>query len=276
MAARDQSSGLPREPDDFRRLKSEFLAGVNHEIRTPLTSIVGMADLLLETPLDESQKECVVNAKTCAEEALRQLSALIEFASLAAGHMQLEEEDFDLPELLVTVVAGEASKAADKSVRLFMTAAPDLPALAYGDAMRLREILTQLLSNSIKFTPRGEIEMKVGWKAASPASFRLEVELRDTGIGMPADQLQAMFECFRQGESGMARRYSGLGLGLALVQELVHLLHGQVNAQSEPSKGTVLSFWIPLRHSSAALGGGQRRPPQSERRHYASRKQSLP
>lgn len=276
MAARDSNAGLPREPDDFRRLKTEFLAGVNHEIRTPLTAIVGMADLLLETPLDQDQRECVVNAKACAEEALHQISALIEFASLAAGHIQLDEEDFDLPELLESVMASERPKAAAKSLRLFLTAPPDLPTLAYGDAMRLRQILTQLLSNSIKFTPHGEIEVQVGWTAASPASFRLEVRLRDTGIGMPPGQLQAMFECFRQGESGIARRYSGLGLGLALVQELVHLMHGRVDAQSEPGKGTVLSFWIPLRHSSAALGGGPRRPPQSERRHYVSRKQSLP
>lgn len=276
MAACDHDPGSPREPEDFRRLKAEFLAGVNHEIRTPLTGIVGMTDLLLETPLDENQRECVLAAKASAEDALHQLSALIEFASLVAGHVQLEEEDFEVSELLTAAVAGQEPKAAAKSLRLFMTAAPDLPAFAFGDAVRLREILTQLLNNAIKFTPQGEIEMKVGWTALPGAGFRLEVALRDTGIGMPPGQLHAMFECFRQGESGMARRYSGLGLGLALVQELVHLMHGRLRAESEPGKGTVLSFWIPLRHSSAALGGGPRRPPQFERRHYIARRQSLP
>jgi signal transduction histidine kinase len=252
MAARDHYPPAPLDSDDFHRLKSEFLSSLNDEIRSPLTGIVGMTDLLLETRLDDGQRECVLAAKSCAGEALEQLGALLEFASLAAGRLQLEEADFDLPELLKSAVALQEPKAAAKGLRLFLTVTRELPALAMGDAMRLQEVLTHLLANAIKFTPQGEIELKAGWQPLSPATFRLELNLRDTGIGIPPGQLRAMFECFRQGDSGMARRYSGLGLGLALVRELAHLMRGQVDAESAPGQGAVFSFRVPLRISQAA------------------------
>jgi signal transduction histidine kinase len=121
-----------------------------------------------------------------------------------------------------------------------------------GDAVRLRQILLQLLSNAIKFTPTGEIELTATWTGLSPGTFRLQIALRDTGIGIPADQLLLVFQAFRQGDSGFTRQYSGLGLGLALVQELVHLMQGEVTAESSPGEGAVLTFWVPLRLSDAA------------------------
>ena len=253
MAARDQPPPAPLDYDDYYRLKSQLLTSLNDEIRSPLTGIVGMTDLLLETRLDDSQRECVLAARTCAGEALEQLGALLEFASLAAGRLQLEEADFDLPELLKSTVALQEPKAAAKGVRLFLNVAEELPTLALGDAVRLKEVLIRLLDNAVKFTPHGEIELKAGWKPLSPASFRLELDLRDTGIGIPPGQLRAMFECFRQGDSGMARRYPGLGLGLALVQALAHLMRGQIDAESAPGHGAVFSFRVPLRISQAAL-----------------------
>lgn len=251
-----QPNSQPLEPEDFRRLKSEFLAGVNHEIRTPLTGIVGMADLLLETPIDARQKEYVLAARTCAEEALDQLSALLEFAALTAGHIELDEADFDLLDTLNSVVAELEPKARTKGVRLFMTLDQQLSGLVVGDAVRLRQILVQLIANAIKFTPQGEIELEASCAPLSPQHSRLRVALRDTGIGIPADQLQSVFDSFRQGDSGLTRRYSGLGLGLALVQALVHLMRGDVTVESSPGEGTVLSFWVPLRISNAAVTAG--------------------
>jgi signal transduction histidine kinase len=235
-----------QEPEEFRRLKSEFLAGVNHEIRTPLTGIVGMADLLLETQLDAHQKDYVLAARTCAEQTLEQLSSVLEFSELVAGHLRLEESVFDLLDLLEAAVAETSLKAQAKGVRLILTVWEPLPSLAFGDAVRLGQILAHLVANAIKFTPRGEIELLATWTPVSPEQFRLGVALRDTGIGIPTDQLQHVFECFHQVESGLARRYSGLGLGLALVQELVHLMRGEVIADSSPGHGAVVSFWIPL------------------------------
>lgn len=247
------SNAQPLEPEDLHRLKSEFLASLNHEIRTPLTGIVGMADLLLETTLEDRQREYVVAARTCAEEALNQLSGLLEFASLAAGHLTLDEADFDLVDTLNSVVAEMEPKARAKGIRLFMTLEQRLSGPVVGDAVRLRQILVQLIENAIKFTPQGEIELKASCAPQSPSHVRLQAALRDTGIGIPADQLRTLFECFQQGESGLTRQYSGLGLGLALVRALVHLMRGDVEVQSAPGKGTVLSFWIPLRISRPAV-----------------------
>jgi len=257
MSAGDRHPDTQRlEPEEFRRLKSEFLAGVTHEIRTPLTGIVGMADLLLETALEEQQRDYVLAVRMCAEETLEQLSSLLEFSMLVAGHLQLEESDFDLLEALQSVVADLGPRAQDRGVRLFMTLEQPLPGLVVGDAVRLRQILKQLLTNAIKFTLEGEIELTAAWARLSPGRFRLSVTLRDTGIGIPADQLRLVFESFRQGDSGFTRKYSGLGLGLALVQELVHLMRGEVTAASSPGQGAVLSFWIPLRLSEAGRAPG--------------------
>lgn len=252
MSAGDRHPNRQRpEPEEFRRLKSEFLTGVNDEFRTPLTGIVGMADLLLETRLDDRQRDYVLAARKCAEETLEQLGSLLEFAALVAGHLRLEESDFDLLEVLESVVADLGPSARERGVRLFMTLARPLPNPVVGDAVRLRQILVQLLANAIKFTPEGEIELTATWTRLSPGSFRLQIALRDTGIGIPADQLLLVFESFRQGDSGFTRKYSGLGLGLALVQKLVHLMHGEVTAESSPGEGAVLTFWIPLRLSDA-------------------------
>jgi signal transduction histidine kinase len=141
---------------------------------------------------------------------------------------------------------------------LILTVWEPLPGLAFGDALRLHQVLVHLLANAIKFTPHGEIELLAAWTPESPEQFRLGVALRDTGIGIPTDQLQHVFESFHQVESGLARRYSGLGLGLALVQELVHLMGGEVVADSSPGHGAVVSFWIPL----AVCEAGAALPPQ--------------
>jgi signal transduction histidine kinase len=240
------------EPEEVRRLQSEFLASVSHEIRTPLVGVIGMTDLLLETQLDGRQSEYVKAARASAEEALEQLSTLLDCAALTAGHLRLDEADFDLQETLSSVAAWVEPRARAKGLRFVITVDERLPSFVVGDAVRLRQVLVQLLGNAVKFTLRGEIDLKISWTPLSPARFRLEASLRDTGIGIPPDHLQEMFECFRQGESGLTRRYSGLGLGLKLVQELVHLMHGEVEAESSPDKGALFSFWIPMRISAGA------------------------
>ena len=251
MLPQDAQTAPSLEKDESQWLKSELLTCINDEIRTPLTGAVGMAYLLLETHLDEEQKEYALSAQTCAEEALERLSMLVELSALAAGQFTLDEGDFLLPQVLKSAAALVAEEARTKGVTMSVTWSEDLPGLAVGDAVRLRRILTQLLGNAVRFTERGEIGLYAGWRPSAPGSFRLEVEVRDAGSGMWPEQLRFLFE---RSEAGPKRQLAGGGLSLALVRELAVAMGGQMHAQSVPGKGTVVSFWVPLRKSSVQVG----------------------
>ncbi len=251
MLSQDTQVAPALEKDESHWLKSELEACINDEIRTPLTGVVGMAYLLLETQLSEEQREYVSSVQTCAEDALERLSMLLELSALAAGRLTLDEGDFLLPQVLKSAAALAAPEARDKGITLSVTWSEDMPGLAVGDGVRLRRILSQLLGNAVKFTERGEIEVYAGWRPSAPGSFRLEVELRDTGFGMWPERLRSLFE---PSDTGSKRRLSGGGLSLALARELVGLMGGQVHARSVPGRETVISFWIPLRKSSVQVG----------------------
>lgn len=237
---------------ELRRMKGEFLASLNHEIRTPLSGIVGMTDLLLETRLDDRQKEFVKAARLCAEELLQDLNAALEFSALAAGELELEESDFNLPEVLAGVVEQYQPPAQAKDVRLFASLDPGLPAVAAGDAVRLREIVWHLVGNAVKFTRHGEVELKASAGPASESRFWLAVTVRDTGIGLTTQQRATLFDPLSPGDSGLARRYPGLGLGLALSSALARRMGGEIGVESEPGRGTVASFRLPLRAAGEA------------------------
>ena len=241
-----QAPPEPAQTDELRRLKAQFLASLNHEIRTPLSGILGMTDLLLETELDEEQKDYVGSARVCAENLLALLNATLEYSDLSAGKLAAEEAEFDLRETLSSAVSQYAQKASAKGLELACSFSPDLPAVAVGDALRLRQLLSHLLDNAVKFTERGEVHFRA---AARPAGggFLLRVEVSDTGIGIQVEKLGAIFESFRQLDSGLSRSYSGLGLGLALSQKLVELMGGELSAESEPGKGSTFSVTLPLR-----------------------------
>lgn len=228
-------------------MKSDFLSSLNHEIRTPLSGILGMADLLLETKLDPEQRDYVRSAHTCAEELLERLNAALEFSALSSGTLSLEEADFNLPELLHGLVVQYEAKARDKHLEFAAALDPELPGLACGDAVRLREAIAELLGNAVKFTAEGMIVLTVRAEPAAGVRFRLHIEVQDTGIGIAPSQLPSLFESFRQGDSGLARRYAGLGLGLALVRKLVALMHGEVRVESEPGRGSRVSVSLNLR-----------------------------
>ncbi len=235
-------------------MKSEFLATLNHEIRSPLSSILGLADLLLETRLDEQQKMYVSAARTCGEELLEQLNAALEFSALAAGHLEIEEADFDLRGVLQGVLAQHRPRAEAKGLRLIDSGLENLPSLVAGDAVRLRQTVSQLLGNAVKFTARGEIELTAAASPAVDGHFRLSVTVRDTGIGIAAGQIKAIFEPFVRAERGLTRSYAGLGLGLAVVEQLVAFMGGEVEVQSQPGQGATFSFWVPLRISAEFTG----------------------
>ena len=238
--------------NELDQLKGLFLASLNHEIRTPLSGILGMADLLLETNLDDEQREYVNAARLCAESLFEILNATLEYSSLESGQYSLEESEFSLHELLESAINQQSSRAEAKGLRMVTAFEPGLPETVMGDASRIRQLLGHLLANAVKFTHTGSIELRVSVERR-PGANRLRMDVRDTGIGIPPEQLQTIFESFRQGESGFARNYPGLGLGLALARKLALLMHGSIEVSSVLNQGSVFTLWLPLRQPAEHL-----------------------
>ena len=232
---------------ELDHLKGLFLASLNHEIRTPLSGIMGMSDLLLETNLDDEQREYVNATRLCAESLFEILNATLEYSSLEAGQFRLEESEFSLKEMLDSALNQHALRAQAKGLRLFSTHEAGLPETMLGDAPRLRELLGHLISNAIKFTHAGTVELRVTLDRPAVDGNWIVVEVRDTGIGIPADRLDAIFESFRQVDAGLSRTYPGLGLGLALVRKLVELMNGRVKVESTLEKGSTFTVRLPVR-----------------------------
>jgi CheY-like chemotaxis protein/anti-sigma regulatory factor (Ser/Thr protein kinase) len=237
---------------ELDQLKGLFLASLNHEIRTPLSGIMGMADLLLETNLDDEQREYVNAARLCAESLFEILNATLEYSSLEAGQFHLDESEFSLKEMLDSAVNQHALRAQAKGLRLFSTFEAGLPETMLGDAPRLRELLGYMISNAIKFTHAGTVELRVTLDRLAADGNWIVVEVRDTGIGIPADRLDAIFESFQQVDAGLSRSYPGLGLGLALVRKLAALMNGRVEVESTLEKGSTFTVRLPVRQAASS------------------------
>jgi CheY-like chemotaxis protein len=230
---------------ELDRLKGTFLASLNHEIRTPLSGILGMADLLLETNLDAEQLEYVNATRLCAESLFEILNATLEYSALEAGRFSLDESEFSLRDLIESTRAQQALKAEAKGLTIQCSYDPELPETMIGDAPRLRQLLGHFLANAIKFTHTGGVELRVLRDPRAHDILRIEVE--DTGIGIPADQVERIFESFRQVDSGLSRSYPGLGLGLALARKLASLMQGEISVASTPGEGSTFTLRIPIR-----------------------------
>ncbi len=239
-------NGLTR--NSLERLQGIFLATLNHEIRTPLSGLLGMTELLLETNLDEDQKEYASTARLCAEDLLRILSAALQYSALASGQVKLEESEFNLRELVEGIVAEHAPAAGAKGLRLFSTLDAGLPPAVAADGLHIKEVLGYLISNAIKFTQHGSIEL-----AASYASGMLTLAVRDTGIGIPIERQGQIFESFRQLDEGLSREYNGIGLGLTLADQLLKLMQGRMSIVSKPAEGSTFTIQIPVRGPEAAM-----------------------
>jgi len=231
-----------READEVARLKGQFLASLNHEIRTPLSGIVGMTDLLLETGLDPEQREYVHSARLCAENLLELLNATLEYSTLMSGTVVLDECEFDLREVVEAAAAEHRLKAQNKELALQCRYREGVPDILMGDAPRLRKLLSHLINNGVKFTTLGRVDVEV---AADAADLRISVT--DSGIGISSRHVQAIFESFCQLQNGRARTLPGLGLGLAIAHQLATLLGGRIEVDSEPGIGSTFSVVLPLR-----------------------------
>lgn len=236
------------------QVKGVFLASLNHEIRTPLSGIMGMLDLLLETGIDEDQRDYLNAARLCAESLSELLNSSLEYAALEAGQISLEESEFSLKEMLEAALAQQRPKSDLKQLRLKLTLDATLPETLIGDASRLRELLGHLVNNAIKFTHTGSVEVRASVRTTAmlPKPDVLVAEVRDTGIGIPTDKLATLFESFQPGESGFARAYPGLGLGLALAHKLAKVMGGRILVESQPGVGSTFTLEVPLRRPAAA------------------------
>jgi PAS domain S-box-containing protein len=232
------------------RAKSAFLASMSHEIRTPMNAILGMADLLEETPLTLLQQDYVQRFKKAGEHLLTLINDILDLSKIEAGQLALEQTPFSLEDLIATVAELMAMRAHAKGLELFCTIAPDVPLHLCGDPHRLRQILVNLLSNAIKFTESGEVVLRVDNEPERSRPGRLRFTVRDTGIGIPAEKLGSIFESFTQVDTSTTRKYGGTGLGLSISKQLAELMDGRIWVESRLGQGSTFSVTVQCALSS--------------------------
>jgi signal transduction histidine kinase/CheY-like chemotaxis protein len=227
------------------KAKSEFLATMSHEIRTPMNGVLGMSELLLGTSLTDRQRRFAETVRRSGEALLGIINNILDFSKIEAGKLDLETVDFDLRELLEDLVMLLSERASNKGIELACEIPPDMHTAYRGDPARLRQILTNLVGNALKFTERGEVVVRAGIAGESEGETVLRFEVRDTGIGIAPENQARVFDSFTQADGSTTRRYGGTGLGLAISKNLAEMMGGSIGVESEQGKGS--TFWFTVR-----------------------------
>jgi PAS domain S-box-containing protein len=225
--------------------KSEFLARMSHEIRTPLNGVVGMIDLLSATELSSGQRRYAQLARDSSDLLLSVINDILDFSKIEAGKVEIEETDFDLHQLAEDLVELLSPMAAKKKLALACFLRPEVPRHVIGDPTRIRQVLTNLINNALKFTLKGYVSVRGTAQSSDDGQVVVRIEVRDTGIGIPADRIDRLFKSFAQVDTSTTRQFGGTGLGLAISKRLVELMGGEIGVTSEPGQGT--TFWFTLK-----------------------------
>lgn len=254
------------EAVEASREKSDFLASMSHELRTPMNGVTGLATLLRKTTLDATQRHYVESLQHAGDALLGVINDVLDFSKLEAGRVELEQGDVNPGALLEGVAELIAAEAARKELELVTSCAPDMPGLLVGDEARLRQILLNLASNAVKFTEKGEVVLRAGLRTEDGGRPRIRFEVADTGVGIPRDAQERLFESFTQADASTTRKYGGSGLGLAISRELAVVMGGVIGVDSQEGVGSTFWFEVTLPVSTTAPQPGPDRHVLRDRR----------